>query len=111
MKELNEEYKFVIVFVTTSGEEEGRRIAELLVKERVAACVNIIPKVHSIYWWENKIEEASEFLLIAKSKRKKLDDLIKLVKSVHSYSVPEIIATPILSGNEEYLRWIDDSVK
>jgi periplasmic divalent cation tolerance protein len=73
--------------------------------------VNIIPKVHSIYWWEDKIEEASEFLLIAKSNRQKMDELIKLVKSAHSYSVPEIIATPILSGNEEYLRWIDDSVE
>jgi len=102
---------YVIILVTASNKKEGHRIAESLVGSKLAACVNIVDKVDSVFFWEGKIDRAKECLLMIKSKKEKLPKIIKLVKSLHSYKVPEIIALPIIAGDKSYLRWIDASVR
>ena len=97
----------VVVFVTTATREEAERIAHLLVERRKAACVNIVPGVNSLFWWQGKIDSAQEVLLIAKTRASLMPQVIDLVKEAHSYSVPEVIALPIVGGNEDYLRWVD----
>jgi periplasmic divalent cation tolerance protein len=101
----------IVIFVTTSTEEEAHRIAELLLGRRKAACVNIVPRIDSSFWWQGKLDSARESLLIIKTRASLLSEIIELVKSVHSYAVPEIIALPIIGGNEDYLKWIDDEVE
>lgn len=99
------ELENVVVFVTTP-EAEAQVLAEVLVREKKAACVNIVPKVRSTYWWQGEIESDDESLLIIKTRLSLLDDLIEVVKETHSYEVPEVIALPILGGNQDYLDWI-----
>jgi periplasmic divalent cation tolerance protein len=101
----------IVIFITTSSEQEGRKIAELLLTRRKAACVNIVPKVDSSFWWQGRLDSARESLLIIKTRASLLQEVIDLVKEVHSYSAPEIIALPIIGGNQDYLKWIDDEVK
>ena len=102
---------YIIIFVTASTKKEARIIAAALVKKRFAACVNIIERIESLFYWQGKIDRAKEALLIIKSKKSKLKSIIKLVKSLHSYEVPEIIALPIIGGEQKYLNWIDDSLR
>ena len=99
----------IIVFITCPI-GEGERIARGLLKEKLAACVNIVRGVRSIYWWEEKIEESEEELLICKSNEKLLSKLINTVKRVHSYEVPEILALRVYGGNSEYLNWVLNTV-
>jgi len=101
----------IVVFVTANNKKEGQKIAAGLIKQKLAACVNIIDKVDSLFFWEGKTQRAKETLLIIKSRREKLNKLIKLVKSLHSYTVPEIIAIPIIVGDKPYLRWIDATLR
>ncbi len=101
------EYQHVVVFITVDSQETAQKITEKLLAERKAACVNIIPKVESHYRWQGKIESASEFLLIVKTRAAFLDELVTLVKQNHLYTVPEIIALPIIGGNADYLKWIE----
>jgi periplasmic divalent cation tolerance protein len=101
----------IVILVTTSSEEEAHKIAEMLLGQRKAACVNIVPRVDSSFWWQGKLDSAQESLLIIKTRASKLPEIIEMVKSVHSYEVPEIIALPIIGGSEDYLKWIDDEVK
>ena len=102
---------FVVVLITAKNMQEAKKISGTLVNEKLAACVNIVKGVQSMFWWEGKIDQVSEALLIVKTKKSILRKLIKMVKSVHSYTVPEIIALPILSGDRDYLKWINESVK
>ncbi len=102
---------YTIIFVTVGNKKEAQKIAAGLIKQKLAACVNIIDKVDSVFFWESKIDKAREFLLMIKSKKEKLPKIIKLIKSLHSYKVPEIIALPIIAGDKAYLRWIDASVR
>ena len=97
----------VVVLITTSGEEEAHSIAELLVTERKAACVNIVPGVDSLFRWEGKLDSARESLLMVKTKGSLFPEVVELVKGTHSYEVPEIIALPIVAGSEDYLKWLD----
>ena len=101
----------VVILVTTSTEAEAHKIAELLLTKKKAACVNIVPRIDSSFWWQGKLDSARESLLIIKTKASLFPEIIELVKSVHSYEVPEIIALPIIGGSEDYLKWIDDEVK
>lgn len=101
----------VVVFSTCSSGEEAEKIAEALIKERRAACISAISSVRSIYWWKGKIEQAEEVLLIIKTKKTLMDEVIKLIKKNHSYTVPEIIAVPIVAGNPDYLKWLRSEVK
>ncbi len=105
-----EEPKYIVVFITTGGTEEAQRISRILLEQRKVACVNIIPKVDSLFWWEDKLDSAQENLLIAKTKASLLPEIINLVKKTHSYDVPEIIALPIVGGNQDYLEWIEKGV-
>jgi periplasmic divalent cation tolerance protein len=106
-----EETGKVVIFITTGTEAEAHKIAEMLLTRRKAACVNIVPKVDSSFWWQGKLDSVRESLLIIKTRALLLYEVIELVKSAHSYEVPEIIALPIIGGNEDYLKWIDDEVK
>jgi len=101
----------IVIFVTTSSEPEARKIADLLLNRRKAACVNIVPKIESSFWWQGKLDSAQESLLIIKTKASLLSEIVSLVKAAHSYEVPEIIALPIIGGNEDYLKWIEDEVR
>lgn len=102
---------YAVIFITCANKNEAGRIAKALVKDKLAACVNILDKIESIFWWQSKVDQAKEALLIVKTKKSALSKLIKKVKSLHSYTVPEIIALPIIAGNKKYLDWIDDSVR
>ena len=101
------EYRQVLVFITVDSQENAQKIADKLLAERKAACVNIIPAIESHYWWQGKIESANEFMLVVKTRAALLDELIALVKQNHPYTIPEIIALPIIGGNEDYLNWIE----
>jgi len=107
MKEL----AYIVLLITASNIEEANKIAELLLNQRKAACVNIVPGVSSLFWWQDKLDSAQESLLIVKTKASLLPEIISLVKGIHSYDVPEIIALPIVGGNQDYLEWIDKEVK
>lgn len=100
----------IVVFVTASGKEEAQKIAQALVEKRLAACVNIISGVESVFWWESKVDRASEALLVIKSCQEKFAEIAETVKSLHSYAVPEIIALPISAGYQPYLKWINESI-
>ena len=102
---------YVVVFITASSETEARRISDALLTRRKAACVNIIPTVDSSFWWQGKLESALESLLIVKTKASLVDEVVALVKENHSYTVPEIIALPILAGNPDYLQWLEKEVR
>ncbi len=91
--------KFIIVFITIDSPANAQKLADKLLSARKAACVNIIPKVSSQYWWQGKIEKADELMLVVKTRAALLDELITLVKQNHPYTVPEIIALPIIGGN------------
>jgi len=97
----------VVIFITTAAGEEARTIANILLQHRKAACVNILPRVTSLFWWNGKIDAAEESLLVAKTKASHIDDVVRLVKESHGYDIPEIIAVPIVGGNRDYLEWMD----
>jgi periplasmic divalent cation tolerance protein len=99
-----------VVFVTASSADEAARIGRTLVDERLAACANVVPGIASTYWWQGRVEEVGETLLILKTRQDLIGRLTDRVKTLHSYTVPEVIAVPILGGNPDYLRWIDESV-
>ncbi len=101
----------VIVLITTPTDQEAQKISRLLLDKKKAACVNTVPSIVSGYWWQGKIESGQESLLIVKTKASLLPQIIELVKSVHSYEVPEIIALPVIGGNPDYLNWIDQSIE
>lgn len=102
---------FNFIYITTKDKEEARKIGRELVEKKLAACVNIIDNMNSIYWWQGKVEEDTEVVLIAKTKENLVQDLIKKVKEMHSYDCPCIVSLPIKEGNEDYLRWIEDNTK
>lgn len=100
----------LVVLVTAPNSEEAARIAEALVTDRLAACVNILPAIESIYRWEGKVTRDSESLMIVKTTVARYSDVERRVKEVHSYSTPEIIAVKIDRGSAEYLSWLRDAV-
>jgi len=100
----------ILVFTTAGSEKNAKNIAETLVQLRLAACVNIIPKLTSIYRWKEKIETAEEWLLIIKSNRELFDEVRDAIKKLHSYELPECVSIAVDKGSEEYLKWIDESV-
>ena len=101
---------YIVVLITAKDAEEAQKLAKALLKRRQAACVNILPEVNSYFWWQDKLDSAKESMLVIKTKESLLSDIIKSVKKLHSYAVPEIIALPIIGGNEDYLEWIDHEV-
>ncbi len=103
--------EYVIAFVTTPSVEEAKRIAESLVERKLAACVNVIPQVVSYYWWNGKIESDQEAKLVIKTKSELMEELIESVRKLHSYEICEVTSVPIVGGNADYLKWIDENVK
>src|SRR3989339_686750 len=102
--------KYCLVYITTKDMDEAKKIGFELVSNRLAAGVNIIDKLESIYWWEGKVQNGSEALLIAKTKESIVPALIEKVKSLHSYEVPCVVSLPINEGSHDFLKWIDNEV-
>jgi periplasmic divalent cation tolerance protein len=100
----------IIVLVTTANSDEANRIASAIVSKQLAACVNIVPAIESIYRWEGKVTRDSEALMIIKTTRDRYAQVERGVKEMHSYTTPEVIAVGIEQGSEEYLKWLCDSV-
>lgn len=98
--------KFIVVYVTAKDLLEGRKITQYLLERNLAACVNIIPNLESHYRWQGKVECSAEVLLIIKTRQSFFSKLVKAVKEVHSYDVPEIIALPMISGEKNYFAWL-----
>jgi periplasmic divalent cation tolerance protein len=102
----------IVVLVTCGSPREARRIARVLVEQRLAACANVFEvPVRSIYRWKGRVESAKELLLTIKSSRKKFAALQNAIRKLHSYDVPEIIALPIVSGSRDYLAWLSESLR
>jgi periplasmic divalent cation tolerance protein len=102
------QYSHLVVYITVPSRDVGLEIAKILVEGKLAACVNIVPGISSIYHWQGEIEQDDEFLLIAKTPAAHFNRLSSTVKRVHPYDVPEVIALPIIAGSNEYLAWIDE---
>lgn len=100
----------MVVLITTPSIAEADKIAHILLEARKAACINIVPQVHSRFWWQGKIDSADEALLIVKTNASLMEEVITLVKENHSYKVPEVIALPLVAGSEDYLKWLDEEL-
>lgn len=98
----------IVIFITASSEDEAAKIASSLVQEHLVACVNIVPNVRSLFFWQGGTQDERESLLICKGRLSHMDRIIRRVKSLHSYTVPEIIALPIIAGSSEYLEWVKE---
>ncbi len=100
----------LIAFVTVPNKEEASSLAEILVSERLCACVNILPAIESVYSWEGKVTKDSELLLIIKTTDERYEELERRIKELHSYTTPEIIAMKIERGSQAYLEWLRQAV-
>ena len=99
----------IVVLMTAASSEEASRIADMLVNRRLAACVQILPEMQSIYLWKGEVQREREVLLLAKSTRANFSALEREVCAIHSYETPEIVALPIVAGTEGYLKWLVSS--
>lgn len=100
-----------VIYSTTDSVENAKKIARSLVEEKLVACVNILPKIVSIYRWQGKIEEDDECVLIAKTTDKNVDDAVRGIRELHPYDVPDIIVLPIIAGLKEYLSYVENETK
>ncbi len=100
----------VMVFCTCGTQEEAIRIATAVVEERLAACVNVVPGIESIYRWQGAVERASELLLLIKTTEAQLDALRDRIQALHSYDTPEVVAVPVVGGSEKYIAWLRQQV-
>lgn len=96
----------LVVLVTAGSADDASRLANALVEERLAACVNVVPGVQSVYRWQGAVEHAAEWLLVIKTARARLADVVARVKALHTYTVPEVLALPVYGGSEAYLSWL-----
>ena len=102
--------KIVFVYMTAGGTEEARKIGKILLKSKLAACVNIISNMNSIYIWKGEIQDDEEAVLIAKTTASLVPALVEKVKSIHSYDCPCIVSLPVVSGNKAFLNWVVEQV-
>jgi periplasmic divalent cation tolerance protein len=100
----------IAVLITAPNNEEASRLAEMLVERKLAACVQILPAMESVYHWQGKIERQAELLLIAKTLASKFAELEREVRALHSYEMPEIVAVPLTALSQPYLQWLIASV-
>jgi len=100
----------IVIFVTAGSETEAEKIARALVEEQLAACVNILSPIRSIYRWQGQVADDREWLLLIKTRAERFAAVESRVKALHSYQVPEVIALPIVAGAEGYLRWLQENV-
>ena len=103
--------EYIQVFTATEKREDAEKIAQTLVRERLAGCVQIIGKISSMYWWKNKVEKAEEWLCLIKSEKRLYSELEKAIKGMHPYETPEITAITIVAGSKEYLGWLDKELR
>jgi periplasmic divalent cation tolerance protein len=103
--------QYIQVLTTTASAEEARRIGGTLVEEHLAACVQIVGPIESIYRWQGEVEQASEWQCWIKTRRQQFEAVEAAICRLHSYEVPEILALPIVAGSEAYLRWLADETK
>lgn len=108
---MNQQGVFCVVLVTAKDTDEARKIADGLLTDKLVACANIIERVQSLFWWQGRIDDAKETLLLLKTRSDLMDQVVRRVKSLHGYETPEIIALPVYAGSEDYLNWINSSVK
>lgn len=102
--------KYFLVLTTLPDLEKGREVARTLVKEKLAACVNLVPNLTSVYWWKGEVTEDREVLALIKTNSEKLQELMERLKQLHPYELPEILAVEVKEGLKPYLNWIDTSV-
>ncbi|MBU1863610.1 MAG: divalent-cation tolerance protein CutA [Candidatus Omnitrophica bacterium] len=102
---------YIIILTTFPNKDEASKVAQCLLEARAVACANIIDTISSRFWWQGKIDNASETLLIAKTEKTYFSRVESIIKKHHSYDVPEIIALPILDGSKDYLDWISESIE
>ena len=102
---------FVVILVTCPDMKSAERVSAYLLNKRLAACVNIVPGLHSLFWWRKKKHAAKEVLLLVKTRQKLIRKITRAVKEVHPYSVPEIIALPIVGGSKAYTDWIKEETE
>lgn len=100
----------LLVLTTLGNEQDAKRVAKALVERRLAACVNIVGPIRSIYRWQGNIEDDSERLLLIKTRADRFNDLERAIGEIHPYDVPELVAVPIERGAAAYLGWIDENV-
>jgi periplasmic divalent cation tolerance protein len=100
----------ILVLMTAANREEASRIAEMLVSERLAACVQLLPEIQSVYHWQGEVAHDSEVLLLAKTTLARFDELDRAVREIHSYQTPEIVALPVTAISEPYLAWLQEEV-
>jgi len=101
----------IVVLVTTPNREVAEKIARKLVETRLAACINIVDGIKSMYWWKGRIEEDNEVLMIIKTRLDIFNDLVEEVKRNHVYEVPEVIALPVIIGYRDYINWLEEETK
>jgi periplasmic divalent cation tolerance protein len=101
---------YLMILCTVPDRMTALKISSTLVEEKLTACCNIVPGINSIYRWENKIQVEPELLLIIKTRQELFSELAQRIKNLHPYEVPEIIALPILKGNRDYIKWMDENV-
>ena len=101
----------ILILTTTGTRDEAQKIARALVEQQLAACVNILPQIHSIYRWQGKVDEADECLLLIKTVASNFERVRDTIRQLHSYDLPECLSLAIDNGSSEYLNWIADSVK
>lgn len=99
--------EYRLVYMTMENRDQAREIGRVLVRERLAACVNIIDQMNSIYWWEGKVQEENETVMIAKTRAALVPELTERVKKLHSYDVPCVVSMQLLEGNQDFLDWIE----
>ena len=107
---MNQTVTHIVVLITASSMEEAETIGKALVNGRLAACVNLSPGIRSLFRWQGAIENQEEVLMLVKSRSDLLPAITATVKGLHTYTVPEVIALPILAGAPDYMAWIDESV-
>jgi periplasmic divalent cation tolerance protein len=100
-----------IVLSTAGTQEEARKIAHALVERKLAACVNIVPQIESVYRWQGKVESATEWLLIVKTTAQAFDRVREAIKELHSYDLPECVMIELNGGSEEYLKWVAENIE
>lgn len=103
--------QYVQVTTTTDSEAEARKLAQVAVESRLAACGQVLSPITSVYWWQGEVESAQEWMVLFKTSAERAPQLVERLRAEHSYDTPEIIAMPIVSGNPAYLGWIDEETR
>lgn len=102
---------YIVIFATCANKKEASLIAKRLLTKRLVACANIIDGAKSFFWWKGEVDKAAEALVMMKTVKGNFSKIQKVIKTLHSYEVPEIIALPVIDGEKTYLKWIDESVQ